>query len=151
MEPAGRPSGRISDHGQMSDAGDIPAALLLTMDLHMWRILRSAEDPVEVVAELGYELTAPALMNSVECAGRLYVLFADLGDIVDGWPVDYGAATEMIAQREIRDAAWDWLEAVRTAQDVESYLGRWAARGMALRVSEEGHPRPGIRMRKEAG
>lgn len=135
----------------MSDSGDIPAALLLAMNAHMWRILRLGEDPVEVVAGLGYELTVPPWMETVEYAGGLYHLFADLGDIVDGWPVGYGAATEMIAQREIRDAAWDWLEMVRTAPDVESYLERWEARGLALPASEEGHPRPDIRMRKKAG
>lgn len=73
-----------------------------------------------------------------EWGGGLYVLLAGLGDIVDGWPVDYGAATEMIAQREIRGAAWDWLEAVRTANAVQSYLECWVARGRALPVSENG-------------
>lgn len=134
----------------MPNVEDMSASLLLTVNRHMWRILRSTEDVVEVVAELCSELTVPSWMETVEYAGRLYVLFADIGDIVDGWPVHYGAATEMIAQREIRDAAWDWLAVVRTAQDVHSYLERWEARGSALPAAEEGHPRPGIRMRKSA-
>jgi hypothetical protein len=137
--PACEPSGCTgSDHGKVDHAEDTPDALIRIVDAHMWRILAVGEDPVEVIAELQYELIESPSQETAESAGRLYLLFADLGDIVDGWPVDYGTATEMVAQREIRDAARDWLEAVRTADDVPLYLERWVARSMALPASEGG-------------
>lgn len=118
----------MSDHDDVSAADDVPGALISVIDSLMWRILKGHEDPVELVAEVSGEFLQPSWAE-VAHAGGLYRLFAELGDIVDGWPVSYGEATEMVAQREIRDAAWDWLETVRTAGAMESFLERWEARG----------------------
>ncbi|WP_127502932.1 hypothetical protein [Actinoplanes solisilvae] len=63
-----------------------------------------------------------------------YRVFVELTDVVDGFPYDHGpaAAAEMIAQREIRDAAWDWLSGPRTGENMWSYLSRWENRIAAL-------------------
>jgi hypothetical protein len=55
-----------------------------------------------------------------------------LSDIVDGYPVDYGANAETIAAREIRDAARDWLGLPRTVEGMEHYLEQRDARLEAL-------------------
>ncbi|MFF5081693.1 hypothetical protein ACFY36_31980 [Actinoplanes sp. NPDC000266] len=77
----------------MPDSASMPAALTHVVDAYMWRVLEAAEDPVEVVAELQYELTEPPSRETAEQAGRLYLLFANLGDIADGGPVS-GRETE---------------------------------------------------------
>ncbi|MCI4061193.1 hypothetical protein MRQ36_00835 [Micromonospora sp. R77] len=52
----------------------------------------------------------------------------------------YGSGTEMIAQREIRDAAWDWLSIPRNADGIRTYVDRWTARMAALSTIEGGRP-----------
>ncbi|OKI64345.1 hypothetical protein [Micromonospora sp. CB01531] len=53
-------------------------------------------------------------------------------DIVDAYPVDYGANAETIAICKIRDAARDWLGIPRTVEGVEHYLQQWDAKLEAL-------------------
>jgi hypothetical protein len=91
-------------------------------------------------------LIEPPLFEHLWCAGELYVHFGLLSDIVDAYPVDYGANADMIAQQEIRDAARDWLGMPHTVEGLEDYLARWAARLEALPTVHGGRPvrsRPG--------
>ncbi|RAO46101.1 hypothetical protein GAR06_02965 [Micromonospora saelicesensis] len=109
----------------------------------MYRVLKGAEDSVLVIGELMGALTEPnAEVSEVSegSVGRLYPLFGDLSDIVDGFPFDYGDGTEMIAQREIRDDAWDWLTTARNADGLKAYVDRWIARSAALPTIEDGRP-----------
>jgi hypothetical protein len=46
----------------------------------------------------------------------------------------------MIAQREIRDAAWDWLSIPRNADGMKTYVDHWTARIAALPTTEGGRP-----------
>ncbi|WP_433261547.1 hypothetical protein ACQPWR_20340 [Micromonospora vinacea] len=124
----------------------VPASLPAVIELvdeHMYRVLKGAEDSVLVIGELMGALTEPnAEVSEISegSVGKLYPLFGDLSDIVDGFPFDYGDGTEMIAQREIRDAAWDWLTTVRNADGLKTYVDRWIARGAALPTIEDGRP-----------
>ncbi|MEU8392268.1 hypothetical protein [Micromonospora sp. NPDC048842] len=70
----------------------------------------------------------------------MYNIYGDLSDIVDGYPFDYGDGTEMIAQREIRDAAWDWLTIARNAEGIKTYVDHWVARIAALPTTDGGRP-----------
>ncbi|MEU7923474.1 hypothetical protein [Micromonospora zamorensis] len=101
----------------MTDAASSSlTAVFDLVDGYMYRVLKGREDPVGVVGELMFGLIE--LLDGdddVEVAGRLYNIYGDLSDIVDGYPFHYGDGTEVIAQREIRDAAWDWLSFPRTA------------------------------------
>ncbi|WP_433534545.1 hypothetical protein ACQPZK_20455 [Micromonospora sp. CA-249363] len=112
------------------------AAVIDLIDGYMHRVLRGREDPVRVVGELMCALIdlPPAHV------GRLYNIYGDLSDIVDGYPFDYGDGTEMIAQREIRDAAWDWLTIARNAEGVKTYVDHWVARIAALPTTDGGRP-----------
>ncbi|MEV1319972.1 hypothetical protein AB0J14_28280 [Micromonospora arborensis] len=115
------------------------------VDGYMYRVLQGSEDPIWVVEELKFGLVELLLADDdVEIAGRLYNIYADLSDIVDGYPFHYGDGTEMIAQRESRDAAWDWLSFPRNAVGMKSYVDHWAARIAALPSNEEGRPFRGI-------
>jgi hypothetical protein len=82
-------------------------------------------------------LTEPPIFAHLWCAGTLYRNFGLLSDIVDAYPVDYGANAEMITAREIRDAARDWLGMPRTVEGMEQYLIRWDARFEAYRRPTE--------------
>ncbi|WP_146758606.1 hypothetical protein [Micromonospora saelicesensis] len=124
----------------------VPASLPAVIELvdeYMYRVLKGAEDSVLVIGELMGALTEPnAEVSEVSegSVGRLYPLFGDLSDIVDGFPFDYGDGTEMIAQREIRDDAWDWLTTARNADGLKAYVDRWIARSAALPTIEDGRP-----------
>ncbi|MEW2144419.1 hypothetical protein AB0869_16575 [Micromonospora vinacea] len=116
------------------------AAAIELIDEYMYRVLKGAEDSVLVVEELKGALTEPQSEVSMASVGELYPIFGDLSDIVDGFPFDYGDGTEMIAQREIRDAAWDWLTMARNADGLKTYVDQWTARVAALPTIEEGRP-----------
>jgi hypothetical protein len=58
----------------------------------------------------------------------LYVIWAELDDILDGWPVDYGQNTETIAMCEFRRAAKEWLDIPRTEVGIRDYVDRWRTR-----------------------
>ncbi|WP_433125028.1 hypothetical protein ACQPWW_21490 [Micromonospora sp. CA-240977] len=124
-----------------------PSSLPAVIDLidgHMYRVLKGAEDPVTVIEELKgalIELHPEVFVRSVD---KLYPIYADLSDIVDGFPFDYGDGAELIAQREIRDVAWDWLSMARNADGLAIYIDRWTARIAALPTIEEGRPFRGI-------
>ncbi|MEO3926766.1 hypothetical protein ABGB07_23275 [Micromonosporaceae bacterium B7E4] len=126
----------------MTDA--VSASLTAMIDLidgYMHRVLKGREDPVGVVEELKYALVELLLLrDDVEIAGGLYSIYADLSDIVDGYPFHYDDGTEMIAQREIRDAAWDWLSISRNADGMKTYVDHWAARIAALPTTDGGRP-----------
>ncbi|WP_250030964.1 hypothetical protein [Paractinoplanes maris] len=116
-------------------------ALIQRVDSFMYRVLDRAEDPVGVIEELKAALTELALMaDSAGPAEALYPIMADLSDIADHYPVDYGEDAEMIARREIGDAARDWLRLPRTAGGVKSYVDRWAERVAALPATYRGRP-----------
>ncbi|MFI5924820.1 hypothetical protein ACIA3K_02445 [Micromonospora sp. NPDC051543] len=112
------------------------AAVIDLIDGYMHRVLKGREDPVGVIGDLMYALIdlPPAHV------GRLYNIYGDLSDIVDGYPFDYGDGTEMIAQREIRDAAWDWLTTARNAEGIKTYVDQWVAKIAALPKTEGGRP-----------
>ncbi|MEV0730985.1 hypothetical protein [Polymorphospora sp. NPDC050346] len=121
----------------------VSASLTAVIDLidgYMHRVLNGGEDPVGVVEELKSALVELLLRDDVGNAGGLYGIYADLSDIVDGYPFHYGDGTEMIAQREIRDAAWDWLSIPRNADGVKTYVDHWAARIAALPTTDGGRP-----------
>lgn len=106
----------------------------------MHRVLKGREDPVGVVEELKCALVELLLRDDVGNAGGLYSIYADLSDIVDGYPFHCDDGTEMIAQREIRDAAWDWLSIPLNADGMKTYVDHWAARIAAFRrPTEDGH------------
>ncbi|MET7372795.1 hypothetical protein [Micromonospora arida] len=121
----------------------VPASLPAVIELvdeYMYRVLKGAEDSVLVIGELMGALTELNAEVSKGSVGKLYPIFGDLSDIVDGFPFDYGDGTEMIAQREIRDAAWDWMTTARDADGLKTYVDRWIARSAALPTIEDGRP-----------
>ncbi|WBB52390.1 hypothetical protein [Verrucosispora sp. WMMD573] len=120
----------------MTDAAS-PTVIDL-IDGYMHRVLKGREDPVGVVEELKAALVELLPRDDVGNASGLYSIYADLSDIVDGYPFDYADGTEMIAQREIRDAAWDWLSIPRNADGMKNYVDRWAARVAALPTTDGG-------------
>ncbi|HEX5595710.1 MAG TPA: hypothetical protein VFX61_06775 [Micromonosporaceae bacterium] len=125
----------------MTDA--VSSSLTAVIDLidgYMHRMLKGREDPVWVVEELKGALVELILRDDVGNAGELYCIYADLSDIVDGYPYHYGDGTEMLAQREIRDAAWDWLSIPRNADGMKTYVDHWAARIAALPATDGGRP-----------
>ncbi|MGI5147188.1 hypothetical protein ACQEVC_12525 [Plantactinospora sp. CA-294935] len=115
-------------------------AVIDLIDGHMHRVLKGREDPVGVVEELKCALVDLLLRDNVGNVGGLYSIYADLSDIVDGYPFHYDDGTEMIAQREIRDAAWDWLSNPRNADGMKTYVDRWTARIAALPTTDGGRP-----------
>ena len=115
----------------------------------MHRVLKGREDPVGVIEELKCALIELLLREDVRNAGGLLSIYADSSDIVDGYPFHYGDGSEMIAQREIRDAAWDWLSIPRNADGVKTYVDHWAARIAALPTTDGGRPFPGKSGRRE--
>ncbi|SBT40728.1 hypothetical protein GA0070621_1038 [Micromonospora narathiwatensis] len=123
----------MGDHEKVSDHDPFDLSnLAQIIDTYMHRILDSGEDPVDVLLNLMGALIEPPLSEHLWCVGQLYGNFGWLSDIVDGYPVDYGANAETIAAREIRDAARDWLGIPRTVEGMEHYLKRWEARLEAL-------------------
>lgn len=125
----------------MSDAASSSQPTVTDLiDGYMHRVLKGGVDPVEVVEELKCALTELAPRVDVADASRLYTIFADLSDVVDGYPFHYDDGTEMIAQREIRDAAWDWLSNPRNADGMKTYIDHWTARIAALPTTEGGRP-----------
>ncbi|MEU4473948.1 hypothetical protein [Micromonospora sp. NPDC023888] len=127
-------------------SASLPAVIEL-VDEYMYRVLKGADDSVLVIGELMGALTEPnAEVSEVSegSVGKLYPLFGDLSDIVDGFPFDYADGTQMIAQREIRDAAWDWLTTARNTDWLTIYIDRWTERIAALPTIEEGRPFRGI-------
>ncbi|WP_262285458.1 hypothetical protein [Micromonospora sp. MA102] len=130
-----------SDHERVTDA--VSSSLTAVIDLidgYMHRVLKGREDPVGVVEELKCALIELLPGDDVGNIGRLYSIYADLSDIVDGYPFHYGDGTEMIAQREIRDSAWDWLNIPRNADGMKTYVDHWAARIAALPTTDGGRP-----------
>lgn len=91
-----------------------------------------------VVEELKGALIELRLKVDLGNIGELYPLYADLSDIVDGYPIDYDDGTEMIAEREIRDAAWDWLSIPRNTDGIRTYVDYWTARIATLPSTEGG-------------
>jgi hypothetical protein len=67
-------------------------------------------------------------------AGGLYI-WADIDDILDRWPIDYGPATRAIALREFKRAAKEWLEMPRTEAGIRNYVDRWEKR-LASRLED---------------
>jgi hypothetical protein len=134
----------MGDHEGVSDAKppDLPD-LAQVVDTYMHRILNSGEDPVAALGELMWALSEPTLFEDLWCASALYRTFGQLSDIVDAYPVDYGTNAEMIAGREIRDAAQDWLGMPHTVEGMEQYLVRWEARLEALPAAYGGRLVPG--------
>ncbi|MBQ1023962.1 hypothetical protein [Micromonospora sp. C95] len=134
----------------MTDAASPSLTTVIDLiDGYMHRVLRGREDPVGVVEELKAALVELLPRDDVGNASGLYSIYADLSDIVDGYPFDYGDGTEMIAQREIRDAAWDWLSIPRNADGMKNYVDRWAARVAALPTTDGGRPFRGTSGRLE--
>lgn len=121
------------------------AAAIDLLDGYLHRVLKGREDPVEVVGELMSAMT-DVVLSDLPDAGGLFCVFGDLSDITDGYPYHYGDGAEMIAQREIRDAAWDWLTTARDADGIAAYVARWTARNAALPTTEKGRP-----FRRDAG
>ncbi|MDW5327525.1 hypothetical protein [Plantactinospora sp. KLBMP9567] len=115
-------------------------AVIDLIDGYMHRVLKGREDPVGVVEELKCALVDLLLTDDVVNVAALYSIYADLSDIVDGYPFHYDDGTEMIAQREIRDAAWEWLSIARNADGMKTYVDRWAARIAALPTTDGGRP-----------
>ncbi|MEV1329894.1 hypothetical protein AB0J20_10000 [Micromonospora costi] len=77
-------------------------------------ILNSGEDAVDVLLEPMGALTVPPLFEHLWCVGRLYSYFGLFSDIVDAYPVDYGANAGTIAARP--RFARDWLAMPRTGR-----------------------------------
>lgn len=131
----------VSDHDSVTDA--VPSSLPAAMDLideYMHRVLRGKEDPVGVIEELKGALTEGHLGEDVGNVAGLYSICADLSDIVDRYPFDYNDGTEMIAEREIRDAAWDWLTSPRSTVGIKNYIDHWTARIRTLPTRDGGRP-----------
>jgi hypothetical protein len=108
------------------------AGLAEVVDPYMRRILDPVEDPIEVVGEMTNRLLDPPFFQHLEDVGALYVIWAEISDIVDHWPVDYGPDSETIAVRESRQAAQDWLDMPRTMAGLQDFVDRWRKRGMTL-------------------
>jgi hypothetical protein len=115
---------------------DLVEGLAERLSSYMDRILGGCEDPIRVVGGLMWALTEPPYMKALDGVGRLYCVWAELSDIVDGWPVDYGPDCEAIAVREVRQAAQDWLSTPHTVAGLEGYIERWEARLAALRLGK---------------
>lgn len=130
--------GRFWDAVRMTDvpADDMVDAFAERLHPYMDRILGGGEDPHLVVGELKWALTEPPYFEQLWGVGWLYRIWGDLSDIVDGWPVDYGPGREAIADREVRQAAQDWLSTPHTAAGLEDYIERWKARLAALPPGE---------------
>jgi hypothetical protein len=72
-------------------------------------------------------------------AGDLYVIWAEIDDILDGYPVDYGPEDNAIyAMREFKRAAREWLDMPRTHAGLLDYVHLWKTR-----ITDETWPAPG--------
>jgi hypothetical protein len=103
----------------------------------MRRILEPVEDPHVVVAELMATLTSPPLFTDIDGVGALCLLWGDLSDIVDGFPVNYGPECEAIAEREFSRAAREWLRMSPTPAGLEAYIEGCTPRLASLQAAVE--------------
>jgi hypothetical protein len=102
---------------------------------YMRRILESGEDPHDVVGELMWTLTSPPLFTDVDGVGALCVMWGELTDIVDAFPVNYGPECEAVAEREFRRAAREWLSMSPTPAGLEAYIQGCTTRLGALQAA----------------
>lgn len=66
------------------------------------------------VLEAAWNCTERPYFEHLWGVGGLYRAWMEIDDILDGWPVDYGADTDALAMREFRLAAQEWLDMPRT-------------------------------------
>ncbi|MBG0831622.1 hypothetical protein HS041_28225 [Planomonospora sp. ID67723] len=71
-------------------------------------------------------------------AGGVYCIWAEIDDILDGWPLDYGSDTDALALREFKRAAQEWLDMPRTEAGLQDYVHQWETR-----MAEDTWPAPG--------
>ncbi|MEU7942386.1 hypothetical protein [Microbispora bryophytorum] len=90
------------------------------------------------VLEAAWNCTERPYFEHLWGVGGLYRAWMEIDDILDGWPVDYGADTDALAVREFRLAAQEWLDMPRTETGFRDYVHRWERR-----VAEDTWPAPG--------
>lgn len=112
----------------MTDSRDLDVALLTSLiDPYMRRIVNTQVDAVEVILDVMGTLMSPPVQDMIWYAGGLYGVFADMSDIVDGYPFSYGDNAEAVAQQVITEDAHHWLDMPHDAEGLESYLSNTAA------------------------
>ncbi|WP_068923842.1 hypothetical protein [Planobispora rosea] len=97
-----------------------------------------AEQVRGFVREAAWNCTERPYFERLWGVGELYRAWMEIDDILDGWPVDYGADTDALAMREFRLAAQEWLDMPRTEAGFQDYVHRWETR-----VAQDTWPAPG--------
>ncbi len=89
-------------------------------------LARRLVDTDERAYDLGLELMnhAGRYLEQQDSAGRLYLLWAELTDLVDG-PYASEPTSGALASQLMRRAARDWLALDRRDADLDQYLDGW--------------------------
>jgi hypothetical protein len=113
-----------------SEQTDLLTELAAEIDPLVQRILTAEDLPQvrDLVQEVRYHCLQPPYFEHMWGAGEVYVIWGELDDILDRWPVDHGTDTETIAIREFRSAAKEWLDMPRTEAGIRDYTHRWRTR-----------------------
>jgi hypothetical protein len=98
------------------------------LDPYMRRMLDGSEDPRAIAGQLMLMLTEPPYFEHLWGVGRLYQIWGELSDVVDGWPVDHGPDSAAIAVGGFRQAAQHWLAMPHTVAGLRDYITQWEAR-----------------------
>ncbi|MFD0851194.1 hypothetical protein ACFQ07_03140 [Actinomadura adrarensis] len=98
-----------------------------------------ASEDVGKAGDLVGEVKWHCLQSPLADAGDVYVIWAELDDVLDGYPVDYGPeANAIYALREFKRAAHDWLDMPRTEAGLLNYVQLWKTR-----IADDAWPAPG--------
>ncbi|GAB3153397.1 hypothetical protein [Microbispora hainanensis] len=135
----------------MTDLGPVDLELLAGFAAKIDPLMRGVlvsgdvEQMRGLVLEAAWHCTEPPYFEHLWGVAGLYRAWMEIDDILDGWPVDYGAGTDALAMREFRLAAQEWLDMPRTETGFRDYVRRWETR-----VAEDAWPAPGVSGSREA-
>lgn len=73
-------------------------------------VSRDVEQIRGFILEAAWNCTERPYFEHLWGVGGLYRAWMGIDDILDGWPVDYGADTVALVMREFRLAAREWLD-----------------------------------------
>ncbi|GAA1023697.1 hypothetical protein Aple_090280 [Acrocarpospora pleiomorpha] len=112
---------------------DLLAGLTAELDPLMYGIL--ASDDVKQAGDFVDDVTRHCMkspyLEHLSSASSIYCIWMDIDDILDGWPVEYGPDSKVLALREFKRAAQEWLDMPRTQAGLQDYLRgvHWRQRG----------------------
>ncbi|MCA2189548.1 hypothetical protein [Nonomuraea cavernae] len=124
----------------MTDPGQVDLDLLAGLATELDPLMRGVlvSEDVRQAGDLLGEAMWHCMLSPLRYASHLYGIWAEIDDILDRWPLDYGPDTDVIALREFKRVAEEWLNMPQREAGIRDYVHQWK-----VRMAQDSWPAPG--------